>query len=255
MHGFSSETLEERTEDSGIYRMLKTETLHFYIHWNYYVKNEEILWQQKKQTTTTKKSVYNQQTCPIRIAESSLLATQFLATQTLCDPMDCSLLGFSAQGIFQARTLEWVAISFPRESSQPRDQTQVSHIAGRLLTIWATREPLKVPSVQFSSVQSVMSNSATPWIAACQASLSITNSLSSPKLMSIEFVMLSRHLILCHPLLLLHPITSSIRVFFNESTLHMRWPKYWSFNFSISPPKEHPEMISFRMDWLDRLAV
>ena len=204
----------------------------------------------KRSKQQQQKSVYNQQTCPIRIAESSLLATQFLATQTLCDPVDCSLRGFSAQGIFQARTLEWVAISFPRESSQPRDQTQVSHIAGRLLTIWVTREPLKVPSVQFSSVQSIshVQLFATPWIAACQASLSITNSRSSPKLMSFEYVMLSRHLILCCPLLLLHPITPSIRVFFNESTLHMRWPKYWSFNFSISPPKEHPELISFIMD-------
>ena len=84
---------------------------------------------------------------------------------------------------------------------------------------------------------------------------SITNSQSSPKLMSIESVMPSNHLILCRPLLLLPPIPPSIRVFSNESTLHMRWPKYWSFSFNISPSKEHPGLISFRMDWLDLLAV
>ena len=96
---------------------------------------------------------------------------------------------------------------------------------------------------------------ATPWIAACQASLSITNSRSSPKLMSIELVMPSSHLILCHPLLLLPLIPPSIRVFSNESTLPMRQPKYWSFSLRISPSNEHPGLISFRMDWLDLLAV
>ena len=108
-------------------------------------------------------------------------------------------------------------------------------------------------SVQFSS--SVMSDSATPWIAACQTALSITNSRSSPRLMSIESVMPSSHLILCRPLLLLPPIPPSIRVFSRGSTVHMRWPKYWSFSFSIIPSKEHPGLISFRMDWLDLLAV
>ena len=96
---------------------------------------------------------------------------------------------------------------------------------------------------------------ATPWITARQASLSITNSQSSLKLMSIESVMPSSHLILCHPLLLLPPIPPSISVFSNESILHMRWPKYWSFSFSISPSNEHSGLISFRMDWLDLLAV
>ena len=96
---------------------------------------------------------------------------------------------------------------------------------------------------------------AIPWTAACQASLSITNSQSSPKLMSIESVMPSNHLILCHPLLLLPSIFPSIRVFFNESALCIRWPKYWSFSFSISPSNEHPGLISFRMDWLYLLAV
>ena len=96
---------------------------------------------------------------------------------------------------------------------------------------------------------------ATPWIAARQASLSITNSRSSSKLMSIESVMPSSHLILCHPLLLLPPIPPSIKVFSSELTLRMRWPKYWSFSFSINPFNEHSGLISFRMDWLDLLAV
>jgi len=99
-----------------------------------------------------------------------------------------------------------------------------------------------------------MSNSVTPWIAAHQASFSITNSRSSLKLTSTELVMPTSHLILCHPLFLLPPIPPSIRVFSNESTLRVRWPKYWSFSFSI-PSKEHPGLISFRMDWLDLLAV
>ena len=112
-------------------------------------------------------------------------------------------------------------------------------------------------SVQFSSVQSLsrVQLFVTPWIAARQASLSITNSRSSLKLMSIESVMPSSHLIFCRPLLLLPPIPPSIRVFSNESSLHMRWPKYSSFSFSISPSNEHPGLISFRMDWLDLLAV
>ena len=110
-------------------------------------------------------------------------------------------------------------------------------------------------SVQFSSVAQSCPTLWDPWIAACQASLSITNTRSSPRLTSIESVMPSSHLILCHPLLLLPPIPPSIRVFSNESTLHIRGPKYWSFSFSIIPSKEIPGLISFRMDWLDLLAV
>ena len=112
-------------------------------------------------------------------------------------------------------------------------------------------------SLLFSSVQSLsrLQFIATPWITARQASLSITNSQSSPKLMCIESVMPSSHLILCRPLFFLPPIPPSIRVFSNESTLRMRWPKYWSFSFNISPSTEHPGLISFRMDWLDLLAV
>ena len=111
--------------------------------------------------------------------------------------------------------------------------------------------------MKFSSVQSLsrVRVFATPWIAARQASWSITNTRSSLRLTSIKLVMPSSHFILCHPLLLLPPISSSIRVFSNESTLHMRWPKYWSFSFSIIPSKEIPGLISFRMDWLDLLVV
>ena len=108
-------------------------------------------------------------------------------------------------------------------------------------------------SVQFS--HSVVSDSATPWTAARQASLFITSSWSLPKLMSIESMMPSNHLILCHPLLLLPSIIPSIRVFPNELVLHIRWPKYWSFSFSISPSNEYSGLISFRMDWLDLSAV
>ena len=112
----------------------------------------------------------------------------------------------------------------------------------------------------FQSVSSVQSLSrvrlfVTPFTAACQASLSITNSRNLLKLMSIESVMPSNHLILCCPLLLLPSIFPSIRVFSNESVLHSRWPKYWSFSFNISPSNEYSGLISFRMDWLDLLAV
>ena len=110
---------------------------------------------------------------------------------------------------------------------------------------------------QFSSVQSLSQVRLfpTPWTTARQAFQSIINSWSLPKLMSIRLVMPSSHLILCCPLLLLPSIFPSIGVFSNESVLHIRWPKYWSFSFNISPSNEHPELISFRMDWLDLLAV
>ena len=114
-----------------------------------------------------------------------------------------------------------------------------------------------VYGTSFSSVQSLsrVQLFATPWIAACQASLSITNSRSSLRLTSIESVMPSSHLILCRPLPLLPPIPPRIRVFSSESTLRMRWPKYWSFSLSISPSNEHLGLISLRIDWLDLLAV
>ena len=116
---------------------------------------------------------------------------------------------------------------------------------------------IKYLGYQLSSVQSLsrVQLFATPWIAAHQASLSITNSRSSPRFMSIDLVMPSSHLILCRPLLLLPPVLPRIRVFSSESTLCMRWPKYWSFSFSIIPSKDIPRLISFRMDWLDLLAV
>ena len=111
--------------------------------------------------------------------------------------------------------------------------------------------------MKFSSVQSLIhvQLSATPWTAVHQASLSITNSWNLLRLMFIKSVIPSNHLILCHPLLLLPSILPSIRVFSNESVLRMRWPKYWSFSFSISPSSEYSGLISFRMDWLDLLAV
>ena len=126
-----------------------------------------------------------------------------------------------------------------------------------LFAAWCLEHNLGPTPIQFSSVQllSRVRLFATPWIAAHQASLSITISRSSLRLTSIESVMPSSHLILCRPFLLLPPIPPSIKVFSNESTLRMRWPKYWSFSFSIIPSKEIPGLISFRMDWLDLLAV
>ena len=151
----------------------------------------------------------------------------------------------------------WRGLPFPPPGNLPDPGIKVASpaLAGGFFTI---EPPGKLNTkYQFSSVQllSRIRLFATPWIAAHQASLSITNSRSLPKLMSIESVMPSSHLILCHPLLILPPIPPSIRVFSNESALHMKWPKYWSFTFSISPSKEHPGLISFRMDWLDLLAV
>ena len=139
-----------------------------------------------------------------------------------------------------------------------------SHSASENIGIWTSPLESSLDKVTlqlfviFSSVQfscSVVSDSVTPWIAARQASLSITNSWSLLKLMPIEPVMPSSHLILCHPLLLLPPIPPSIRVFSNQSTLCMRGPKNWSFSFGINPSSEHWGLISFRMDWLDLLAV
>ena len=124
---------------------------------------------------------------------------------------------------------------------------QMKDVDYKCQTIW----------VQFSSVQSLsrVQLFVNPWIATHQASLSITISQSSLRLTSIKSVILSSHLILCRPLLLLPPIPPNIRVFSNESTLCMRWPKYWNFSFSVIPSKEIPGLISLRMDWLDLLAV
>ena len=114
------------------------------------------------------------------------------------------------------------------------------------------KENMNISSVRLLSHVQLF---AAPWTTARQASLSITNSRSSPKLMSIESVMPSNHFILCRPLLLPPSVFPSIRVFSNQSILHIRWPKYWSFSFSISSSNEHPGLISFRMDWLDLLRV
>ena len=123
--------------------------------------------------------------------------------------------------------------------------------------LWKGPSILDCILIQLRSVQSLscVQLFATPGTAACQASLSITNSQSLLKLMSIELAMRSNHLIFCHPLLLLPSIFPSIRVFSKESTLRIRWPRYWSFSVSISPSNEHPGLISFKMDWLDLLAV
>ena len=127
------------------------------------------------------------------------------------------------------------------------------HIYDFILKLW---EICLLPlTVQFSSITGSCLTLCNPWMTAHQASLSITNSQSLFKLMSIESVMPSNHLILCHPLLLLPAIFPSIRVFSNESVLHIRWPKYWSFSFSISSSNEYSGLISFRIDWLDLLAV
>ena len=171
---------------------------------------------------------------------------------TLCDPLDCSPPGPSVHKICQARTLEWRAIPFLRGTSWSRDQIQVSHITGRFFTIWATREASTLAH-QFSSVQSLsrVQLFATPMNRSTPG-LSVHHKLrSSLRLMSIESVMPSSHLILCRPLHLLPPVPPSLRVFSNESALRMRWPKYWSFSFSIIPSREIPGLISFRMDWLD----
>ena len=126
-----------------------------------------------------------------------------------------------------------------------------------LISVIVAHFLLKIDCYQFNPVQSLshVQLFATSWTAACQASLSVTNSRSWAKLMSIELVMPSNHLILCHPYLLLLSIFPSIRVFSNESALCIRWPKYWNFSFNISLSNEHPGLISFRMDWLDLLAV
>ena len=153
---------------------------------------------------------------------------------------------YSPRGPKELGTTEWLLLSLS-------DNLKRLHQSLRSLAIHYSLTVtlhLNTTSVQFSSFQSLSRVwlFATPWIAPRQASLSITNSRSSLKLMSIELVMPSNHLILCHPLLLLPSVLPSIRVFSNESDLCIRWPKYWSFSFSISPSNEHPGLISFRMD-------
>ena len=178
---------------------------------------------------------------------------------TLCDPMNYSTPGFSALHYlpeFAQTCVHWVSDAIQPSHppsplsplalnfSQHQDLSNQSALHIRWPKYWSFS--FSISSVQFLSHVWLF---ASPWTAACQASLSITNSWSLLKLMSIESVMPSSHLILCHPLLLQPPIPPRIRVFSNESTLCMRWPKYWSFSFNISPSNEHPGLVSFRMDW------
>ena len=166
---------------------------------------------------------------------------------TLCDHMDYSLPGSSVHGDSPGENTGVGCHALLEKIFPPRNWTHVSHIADRLFTIWAT---------QFSSVQLLSRvGLGDPMNCSVQASLSITNSWSPSKPMSIESVMPSSHLILCCPLLLPPSTFPSVRVFSNESALCIRWPKYWSFSLSISPSNEHPGLISFRMDWLDLFAV
>ena len=169
---------------------------------------------------------------------------------TLCNPIDGSPPGSPVPGILQARTLEWVAISFSNAWKWKVKVKSLGHV-WLLATPWtaAHQAPWGHPWDFPGKSTGVRCHCLLP-----QASLSITNSRSSLKLTSIESVMPSSYLILCRPLLL-PPMPPSIRVFSSESALHMRWPKYWSFSFSIIPSKEHSGLISFRMDWLDLLAV
>ena len=151
-------------------------------------------------------------------------------------------------------------LKYKKKSVESNHKQKMSYIRREKQLDWQFTIAKTGSKTKKSSKSSVQSLShvpliATPWTTACQASLSISNSQSQPKPMSIELMMPSNHLILCHPLLLLSAIFPSIRVFSNESTLRMRWPKYWSFNFNISPSNEHPGLISIRMDWLDLLAV
>ena len=209
-----------------------------------------------------------------------LLLKTLQSCPALCDAVDGSPPGSAVPGILQARTLVWVAISFSNAWKWKVKVKSLSCVWLILATPWTAvyQDP---PSTGFSRQEYwsgvplpspglflvlVFSNSSlqslshvwlfvTPWITACQASLSITNSRSLPKLMSIESVMPSNHLILCRPLLLLPSIFPSIKVFSNESVLCIRWPQYWSFSFSINLSNEYSGLISFRMDWLDLLAL
>ena len=194
---------------------------------------------------------------------------------TLSDPVDCSLPDSSIHRIF-VQLLGIEAFLFPHflfvgnrlqpppPSLSPKGQIRTVANQGRegiQRQHWGSQETIVQPwgrvlvLPQFSSVAPLCPTLATTWTAAWQASLSVTNSRSLLKLMAIESLMPSNHLILCHSLLLLPSIFPSIRVFSNESVLRIRWPKYWSFSFSISPSSESSGLICFRMDWFDLLAI
>ena len=171
----------------------------------------------------------------------------------LYDCMDCSPQGSSVHGIFQARILEWVAISYSTGSSQPKYQTCVSGVSCIFRWILYHRATWEASVIKVVVVQSLVSSPS--WSHGLQASPSLAISWGLLKLMSIESVMPTNHLTICHLLLLLSSIFPRIRVFSSESAFHIRWPKYWSFSFSVSPSNEHSGLISFRMDWLDLLAI
>ena len=175
----------------------------------------------------------------------------------LCDPMDCSPRDSSVHGILQARILEWVPCPPPGHLSysgiQPKSLMFLALPGGFFITS-ATWEPHMNPIVADQLVSCVQIF-VTPWIAACQACLSLTISQSLLKFKSIESVMPSNHLIFYHRLFLLPSIFPSIRVFSSESALCIRWPKYWSFSFIMNPSNKYLGLISFRINWLDRLAV
>ena len=174
------------------------------------------------------------------------------------EDVGCGPPGSSVHGIFQAGTLEWVAIAFSRRSSQPRDQTLVSCIPGISFTIWATREVKDVVKTD----NGIFSLVAQSCLTLCDPMNRSTPGLPVHHQLP-EFTQTHVHRVgdAIQPSHLLSspsppaPTPPSIRVFFNESALRMRWPKYWSFSFSISPSNEHPGLSSFRMDWLDLLAV
>ena len=171
---------------------------------------------------------------------------------TLCDPMNCSPPGSSVHGISKARILEWVAIRFSRGSFWPRYWTQVSCIAGRFFTNWATRE---AQSVLLLFSHSVVSDSCDPMDCSTPGFPVLLCLLGIAQTQPIESMLPYNHFILCCPLLLLPSVFPSIRVFSNELALHIRWLNYWSFCFSISLSNEASGLISFRIDWFDVLAI
>ena len=162
--------------------------------------------------------------------------------------MDCTLLGSFVHRISWARILEWVVISFSKRSSQPKDRTRVSYIARQVLYLWAT-------SISISSVAQSWPTLCNPMDCSMPGFPDHHQLPEFAQIMYIELVMPSNHLILCHPLLLLPSIFPSIRVFSSESVLHIRWPKDWSFSFSICPSNKYSGLISFRIDSFDFLAV
>ena len=189
-------------------------------------------------------------------------SVQFSSVQSLsrvrlfATPWTVAYQAFPSMGF--SRQEYWSGLPFPSPGDFPNPGIELGSptLEADVLT---SEPPGKLPnicisSVQLNSVAQLCPTLCNPMNHSSQASLSITNSRSSPKLMSIKSVMPSNHLLFCHPLIL-PPISPSIRVFSNESTLPMRWPKYWSFSFNITPSNEHPRLISFRMDWLDLLAV